>query len=356
MVFVEKVFEKYFLRYLAENKIAKSSDIERAYRALYPEWKNKPSEDLGGEFPLEYLNKMYINGNFADYIIGIFENKMKAGDATIEFIASLPSDKKFALLADAFKKGEKAAKLFVIGVLESETDAAVLEFLADILLNYRYCDGDIVNSAFNALKNFRRGLDGILFKKTEGLKNLRGEAKDMILDILSDYCQAEPAVVFADFADAETEYAEIKMNTESKTAGSGKEIESNKSGKTVKKAPENGIKDGNVEKEKKLKTAKEKEVKTENAKSASAEREVKTENAENADADMTRADYTADIRRAVTEGFLESGNIMLYANLLGRCGNGDSIAVLKEYARSRELKKTEFLEIRNAVERLGGFM
>jgi hypothetical protein len=300
MIFTEKVFEKYFLKYLAEHRINKPSAIERAYNPLYSEWKSKQSEELGGEYPLEYLNKLYINGGFADYIIGVFENKMKIGDATVEFIESLPKDKKFELLVSAFKGGGRAARIFVAGCLESQRSAAAWEFLTDVLLKYEDYDREVVNAAFNALKSFCSGIDDVLFKKTDGLKELRGEARDMILDILSDYCSAD----FPLNDGKSCEKSGIQINDKRKIQNS------NQCGDEI------GIQSG----------------------------------------EKNKKNYSATIRQAVTEGFLDGGNVMLYANLLGRCGDEESISVLKEYASSKELQKAEFLEIRNAVERLGGFM
>jgi hypothetical protein len=175
-----------------------------------------------------------------------------------------------------------------------------LEFLADILLKYGDYDDAVVNSAFNALKTFRRGADDVFFKKTNGLKELHGEVKDMVLDILSDYCDAPPDWIPGVQSDI------------------GDENDNGKNSADI--------------------------TRTEGDLSAEGDGRGGEEN------------HAARIRQAVVEGFLESGNIMLYANLLGRCGDGGSIAVLKEYAGSKTLKKAEFLEIRNAVERLGGFM
>ncbi|MDR3293484.1 MAG: hypothetical protein LBT20_05220 [Clostridiales bacterium] len=62
------------------------------------------------------------------------------------------------------------------------------------------------------------------------------------------------------------------------------------------------------------------------------------------------------VRRIVTEGFLSGANPILYASLLGRCGDEESITVLKEYLKGKELPHTEYAEIRNAVERLGGYL
>jgi hypothetical protein len=322
MIFTEKVFEKYFLKYLSEHKINKPSAIQRAYNPLYAEWKNRRSDELGGEYPLEYLNKLYINGDFADYIVGVFENKMKIGDATVEFIDSLPTDKKFALLISAFEKGGRAARLFVADCLETEKSAAAREFLTDILLKYEDYDREVVNAAFNALKRFGPGLDRLLFEKTEDLKELRGEARDMILDILSDCCNS--------FGDEDDDKYGIQDNDgydNKYGVQSRDEYDDNR-----------GIQDGGKRGVKNDEKADDKSDGVQNITQSG------------------KKNYAKKIRQAVTEGFLDGGNAMLYANLLGRCGDDESVAVLKEYAASKELSRAEFLEIRNAVERLGGFM
>ncbi|MDR2046358.1 MAG: hypothetical protein LBP79_00365 [Clostridiales bacterium] len=252
MVFAEKVFERYFLGYLADNKISKPSRIEEVYASVYAEWKCKPSDDLGGDFPLGYIAGLYADGRFADYLVELCESKLKAGDISLEFIASLPADEKVGLLKTVFKKGGAASRLFAVSAAESETDPAFTEFLADIIFDHNEYERKITDAAFDALKTERTGLDSLILARTDGLRNIGDEElKEMLLDILSGY---------------------------------GGEI----------------------------------------------------------------------VKNAVTEGLLESGNVILYANLLGRCGDGGSAETLTEYARSKELTRAEFIEIRNAVERLGG--
>lgn len=47
-------------------------------------------------------------------------------------------------------------------------------------------------------------------------------------------------------------------------------------------------------------------------------------------------------------------DVALYASLLGAYGNPDAISILKEFAEEPDIDYNEFMEIRNAVERLGG--
>ncbi len=54
--------------------------------------------------------------------------------------------------------------------------------------------------------------------------------------------------------------------------------------------------------------------------------------------------------------FLYRGDdVALYARLLGKYGDESAIEVLKSYADSNELNYNEYMEIRNAVEELGGY-
>lgn len=48
-------------------------------------------------------------------------------------------------------------------------------------------------------------------------------------------------------------------------------------------------------------------------------------------------------------------DVALYARLLGKYGDEKAIDVLKSYAEDNELNYNEFMEIRNAVEQLGGY-
>ena len=48
-------------------------------------------------------------------------------------------------------------------------------------------------------------------------------------------------------------------------------------------------------------------------------------------------------------------DVALYARLLGKYGDESAIEVLKSFADSNELNYNEYMEIRNAVEELGGY-
>ena len=48
-------------------------------------------------------------------------------------------------------------------------------------------------------------------------------------------------------------------------------------------------------------------------------------------------------------------DIALYARLLGKYGDESAIEVLKSFAESTDLNYNEYMEIRNAVEELGGY-
>jgi hypothetical protein len=62
----------------------------------------------------------------------------------------------------------------------------------------------------------------------------------------------------------------------------------------------------------------------------------------------------AFVKGRVTQGFLSGEKRLFYVNLLGRCGDDESVGLLKDFLKSNEATKHEYIEIRNAVERLGG--
>ncbi|MDR3262814.1 MAG: hypothetical protein LBT30_00715 [Clostridiales bacterium] len=253
MIFAEIAFEKYFRNYLKDKGITTRALIENAYNGVLEEWKTKPSLDLGGDTPGVFFEKIYKNGRFADYIVGVFEQNLKIGDITAEFLASLVD--RVNILKEIFEKDNEKARLFAVEMLSRESQDDTTEFLADILFDYAKYGDAVTDGVFDALKDGRHGLDGLILKKTDNLKTVTDAAlKDMLLDILSGY-----------------------------------------GANTV-------------------------------------------------------------VRGLVTEGLLAGGDVMLYANLLGRCGGEESIAVLREYAKSRETSELEYMEIRNAVERLGGLL
>lgn len=68
--------------------------------------------------------------------------------------------------------------------------------------------------------------------------------------------------------------------------------------------------------------------------------------------------YTGDRRIFdwLVKMFATTDEIALYAAYLGAYGDEDAVEILKKYADENKLTHYEFLEIRNAVERLGGEM
>ncbi|MDR1906401.1 MAG: hypothetical protein LBQ27_05800 [Clostridiales bacterium] len=254
MIFLEKLFESRFREYIKNQGIVKRADIENAYRKTIEEWKRMPCQALGGDTPAEYLAKLYNNDKLADYIMEAFENKIKIGDITAEYAASLAPAQKLKLMKKVFLEGNDAARLFAVEILDSETDDLSTDFLIEVLLDCKNYDKAVIDVVFESFKDGRAGLDNKLLSATNNLNDTvdNRELKEMLLDILSAY---------------------------------------------------------------------------------GANRKV---------------------RELVTEGLLEGDDVMLYANLLGRCGDDESIEVLKEYAKSRKLSAEEYMEVRNAVERLGG--
>lgn len=60
------------------------------------------------------------------------------------------------------------------------------------------------------------------------------------------------------------------------------------------------------------------------------------------------------IYHGLLSNFYKAYDIAGYARLLGKYGDEDAIEVLNAYAKENDLNYNEFIEIRNAVEELGG--
>lgn len=67
-------------------------------------------------------------------------------------------------------------------------------------------------------------------------------------------------------------------------------------------------------------------------------------------------EYKGDKRifNGLVANFYKGYDVAGYARLLGKYGDEDAIAVLNGYAKDNELNYNEFIELRNAVEELGG--
>lgn len=67
-------------------------------------------------------------------------------------------------------------------------------------------------------------------------------------------------------------------------------------------------------------------------------------------------EYKGDKRiyNGLVGNFFKGYDVAGYARLLGKYGDEDAIAVLNAYAKENDLNYNEFIEIRNAVEELGG--
>lgn len=67
-------------------------------------------------------------------------------------------------------------------------------------------------------------------------------------------------------------------------------------------------------------------------------------------------EYKGDKRvfNGLVANFYKAYDIAGYARLLGKYGDEDAIEILNGYAKENELNYNEFIEIRNAVEELGG--
>ena len=249
MITVEEIFENYFRKYIKSRGIVKREDIERAYLAELERWRRTPLSELSELTPLEYLNSVLENRGFTEYAEAVFSLGLKVGDLTIEALKN--SENAYSHLKNAFINGGEKLKLLSAELLGSMDGAA--EFLTESLLNRAEAGKAVTDAVFDALNCGRDGVDYIILKKTDNLKNVNDrELLDMLLDILSNYGSNDTVLAL------------------------------------------------------------------------------------------------------LTERFLEGENLAFYANLLGRVGNDGTVSVLKEFAASKELTPREFMEIRSAVERLGG--
>ncbi|MCQ2602418.1 MAG: hypothetical protein MJ193_00680 [Clostridia bacterium] len=62
-----------------------------------------------------------------------------------------------------------------------------------------------------------------------------------------------------------------------------------------------------------------------------------------------------EVYMGLVSNLYKGDDIALYARLLGKYGDTDAIELLNAFAKENELNYNEFMEIRNAVEELGGY-
>ncbi|MDR1940250.1 MAG: hypothetical protein LBQ40_05615 [Clostridiales bacterium] len=189
MVFLERLFENYFREYIKSNAVRGRENIEAEYLSALDVWKAAPNAALSGRSPLEYLGGLYASNGLAGYIDGVCKTGAKVGDVTSEFVDGIePESARAEMLRGLFLTGCERARLFAVEKLASAAADGTTEFILDIIIAAEKYSAPVVDAAFNALKDGRQGLDCLIFKKTDGLQALRdGEAKDMLLDILSGY-------------------------------------------------------------------------------------------------------------------------------------------------------------------------